>query len=206
MTFSLYQSWHQRLSSGSLYRKIRQFPERGHTKNVWLNFLPPRTNDTCCCPFTLISLLTPYGLIAVTLTSRLDTPGWSIDTFEPVSAIKHFSFPSISKETVGEPCSSGTKTVGRMTSFPGTSRWRELSSLSPLTRFPEPWFLCFLPFLSRDEVRHGANVNGMNVCSYFSFQVHSAFSRVLTSWRFPARSAIALRTRSTEVMFLLGRP
>ena len=72
--------------------------KRGHTKNVWLNFLPPKTNNT----FTFSSSpVTPYGLIAVTLTSRLDRPCWSIHTFELVSVIKHFSFPSISKATVG---------------------------------------------------------------------------------------------------------
>jgi len=99
--------------------------------------------------------------------------------------IKRFSFPSISKETVGEPCSSGTETVGRVTAFPGVSTWRELSSLSPLICFPEPWFLRLFSFLLRDEVRHRAGVNGSNVRSDFSFRERSVFSRVLASWGFP---------------------
>ena len=68
-----------------------------------------------------------------------------------VSIIKRLSSPSISKETVGVPCSSRTVTVGLTTAFSGASRYRKLSSLSPLTRFPESLSLCWLPFPSRKE-------------------------------------------------------
>jgi len=73
----------------------------------------------------------------VPLTSLLDTPGGSIVTFEPVYRIKCFSSSSISNETVWEPCSIRTENAGFSTAFLGIWRWRDLSSLSPLIRFPD---------------------------------------------------------------------
>jgi len=47
---------------------------RGHTKNVWLNFLLPKINETCCCPFmSRASPVTPWGFMAMTFMSLLDT-------------------------------------------------------------------------------------------------------------------------------------
>ena len=91
------------------------------------------------------SPVTPYGFMDVALTSLCDTPGWSIETLDPVSMIRRFGSPSISNETVGEQCFSRTENVGLSTAFPWVSRWRELPSRSPLNRFPGYGFPVCLP-------------------------------------------------------------
>ena len=118
----------------------------GHTRNVWSNFRPSKTKETCCWPLMFrASPVNPYGFMDVALTSLCDTPGWSIETLDPVSTIRRFGSTSISNETVGKPCSSRTETVGLSTAFPCVSRWRELPSLSPLNRFHGSWFPVCLP-------------------------------------------------------------
>ena len=52
--------------------------------------------------------MTPYGFTEVHRISLLDTPGWSIEIFEPVSKIRSRCTPSISAVIVGVPYSSGT--------------------------------------------------------------------------------------------------
>jgi len=118
----------------------------GHTKNVWSNFRPPRIKETCCWPLMFrASPVTPYGFMDVALRPVCDTPGWSIETLDPVSTIRRFGSPSISNETVREPCSNRTETVGLSTIFAWVSRWRELPSLSSLNRFPGYVFPVCLP-------------------------------------------------------------
>ena len=118
----------------------------GHTKNVWSNFRPPRTKETCCWLLMFrASPVTPYGFMDVALTPLCDTPGWSIETLDPVSTIRRFG--SLSPMRVGEPCSNRTETVGLSTAFPWVSRWRELPSLSPLNRFPGYVFPVCLRFV-----------------------------------------------------------
>jgi hypothetical protein len=81
--------------------------------------------------------VTPYGFIEVHRKLLRDIPGWSIEMLDPVSNIRSRCTPSISAVIVGVPCSSETETVGLLTAFSGAKRWRELSSLAPLTRFPD---------------------------------------------------------------------
>jgi len=49
---------------------------RAHTGNVWVNSRPFSVKLKDCSPFIFMtSPFTPYGLVVVTLTSRLDIPG-----------------------------------------------------------------------------------------------------------------------------------
>jgi len=112
----------------------------------------------------------PYGFKLVTLTSLLDTPGCSIETFEPVSNISLLNFPSIFTNTEGVPHSNNIESVGVVTSLPGERRWKELSSFTPSPRFPNSelpsWFLAY----SRVQVHFHGNGNASNVRSDFLFR------------------------------------
>jgi len=117
-----------------------------HTKNVCLNLLLSNAKETDCRPLmSSASPVTPYGFKLVTLTSLFDTPGCSIETFEPVSNINLLIVPSIFTNTEGVPHSNNTETVGVVTALPGEQRWKELSSFTPSRRFPNSelpsWFL-----------------------------------------------------------------
>ena len=90
---------------------------RGHTKNLLSYF---------CLP------------------SVKETPGWSIDTLEPVSTIRRCHFPSNSNVREEVLCSNKTAISGIPNAFSGMPRWSEPSSLSPLTRFPDSGFLLCL--------------------------------------------------------------
>ena len=81
--------------------------------------------------------VTPYGFIVVTLTSRLDMRGCNIEALDPVSTVRLRGVPSISTEIIGVPCSSVTETGDFVTASSGAPRWKELSSFSPLIRFPD---------------------------------------------------------------------
>jgi hypothetical protein len=89
----------------------------------------------------------------VAFTPLCETPGWSIETLDPVPTIRRFGSPSISNKTVGEPCSSRTETVGLSTAFScyrgGGSCLRSHPLLvSLVTRFlyasPFRWSRCFI--------------------------------------------------------------
>ena len=67
------------------------------------------------------SPVTPYGLVVVTLTSRLDMPGCKIETLELVSIIRLLGIPSVSTRTVGVPCSNTIETTDFMAAFSGAS-------------------------------------------------------------------------------------
>jgi hypothetical protein len=74
------------------------------TRNVCLNSYPFNMKETDCCPLVLgESTVTPYGPFVLTLKSLLDTPGWIIDTFEPVSKIRLLDIPCIFTEIVDVP-------------------------------------------------------------------------------------------------------
>jgi len=107
----------------------------GHTKNAWSNFRPPRTK-TCCwpfvwslpCDFTRFYGQGAWTTLRYTLLEYRDIR-YSINDHT-------FCSPPNSNETVGEPCSIRTETVGFSTAFPWVLEWRELPSFSRLTRFP----------------------------------------------------------------------
>jgi len=61
--------------------------------------------------------VTPYGFTEVHRISLRDTPGWSIEIFEPVPKIRSRCTPSISAVIVGVPCSSKTEAVGLLTAL-----------------------------------------------------------------------------------------
>jgi len=63
--------------------------------------------------------VTPYGFTKVHRISLHDTPGSSIEIFEPVSKIRSCCTPSISAVIVDVPCSSKTEAVGLLTAFSG---------------------------------------------------------------------------------------
>ena len=98
-----YQNWFLRQLCPKICTKLTiWFGWKGHTRNVWLNFLPARTKETRCSPcMSRVTPVTPQGFTAMLFMSLLDTPGCNIDTFEPVSTIKYFSSSSVSNETVG---------------------------------------------------------------------------------------------------------
>jgi hypothetical protein len=93
---------------------------RGPTKKVWSNFRPPNVRVTNCWPsmFT-ISPVTPYGFRVESLITLRETPGWRIDTLDPVSTIRRLARPSISSATEGASCSKMSDTVGLSTTFLG---------------------------------------------------------------------------------------
>ena len=142
----------------------------------------------------------------VALTSLCDTPGWSIETLDPVSTIRRFASPSISNETVEEPCSSRTETVDLSTAFPWVSRWRELPSLSPLNRFPGSWFPVCLPGSWGKGFHRRKSGDASNARSDFPFQASFGFLLPLISWDIPWRNALALHTHSTSVRPWFGHP
>ena len=79
----------------------------------------------------------PYGYVVVTLTSHLNMRGCNIETLGLVSTIRLRGFPFISTEIIGVPCPNVTETGDFVTASPGAPRWKELSSFSPLIRFPD---------------------------------------------------------------------
>jgi len=89
--------------------------------------------------------VTPYGFTEVHRISLLDTRGWNIEIFEPVSKIRSRCTPSICAVIMGVLCSSKREAVGLLTAFSGAQRCRELHSLTPLTRFPDHGFSEPLP-------------------------------------------------------------
>ena len=74
-------------------------------------------------------------------TALLDMPGCIIETLDPMSRIRRRATPSISSEMKGVPCSNKIELKDAMTAFSGVLRWRELSSLTPRSRFPGSLFL-----------------------------------------------------------------
>jgi len=138
------------------------------------------------------SPVTPYGFMDVALTPICDTPDWSIETLDPVSRIRRFGSPSISNETVGDPCSSRTEAVGLSTAFPWMLRWRELPSLSPLTRFPGYVFPVCLPVSLGKGFPRRKSGNASNARSVFTFQASFGFLSRLISQDIPWRNALAL--------------
>jgi hypothetical protein len=91
-----------------------------------------------------------------------------------------------------------------MTAFSGTSRWRELSLLTP---YSFPWFL--VP-LSPSFLRGSRFITGQAWTVWMPARVFPPgrvlFSLSLTSWVTLVQSALACWTRSTLVFPLLGRP
>jgi hypothetical protein len=135
--------------------------------------------------------------MVVALMSFLDTLDYSIDTLEPVSIFKCFGSSSISNEIVEEPCFTRTETVGFSTAFLGTSRWRELSSLSPLIPFPDHLPVHCLPSPSRNKTHRRTNVEDSNFRSGISSLASFAFALFLTVWGILVQSALVLRIRNT---------
>jgi hypothetical protein len=85
---------------------------RGHTKNSCSKSCPPNLKETVCWP--LISRFypdTPRGSRGESFILARDTPGWSIETFDPVSSTKRLARPSTSNQTVGVACSTSIETV-----------------------------------------------------------------------------------------------
>jgi len=153
-----------------------------HTRNLWSNFRPSKTKETCCWPLMFTAFpVTPYAFMDVALTSLCDTPGWSIETLDPVSTMRRFGSPSISNETVGKPCSSRTETVGLSTAFPWLSRWRELPSLSPLNRFSGSCFPVCLPGSWGEGFHRRKSGDASNARSDFPFQASFGFLPPLIS-------------------------
>jgi len=67
------------------------------TKNLCLNWRPYNSKETECRPLiSRASPVTPYVIKLVTLTSHLDTPGCTIEMFEPISNINLLIFPCYS--------------------------------------------------------------------------------------------------------------
>jgi hypothetical protein len=89
--------------------------------------------------------------------SQLDTPGWSIETLEPVSRIKHLDTPSICTEMVGVPCPNDIETE-IMTAFSGALGRKELSSFTPLTRFPDYSLALWLPLFEHEGAYPGGEI------------------------------------------------
>lgn len=87
------------------------------------------------------SFPTPYGFKGVALTSLLVMPGCIIEMLETVSKTIILVTPSISTVMEGVPFSNRTATKGAMTAFSEVLRRRELSSLTPRSRFPDFSFL-----------------------------------------------------------------
>ena len=71
--------------------------------------------------------------------SLLATPGFIIETLEPVSIISLILTPSMSKVSEGVPRSNGIGTAFATTAISGVTRRQELSSFTPSCRFPNPW-------------------------------------------------------------------
>lgn len=67
--------------------------------------------------------------------SLLDTPGFSIDTFDPVSTMSLLLVPSMSTTKKGVPRSNSIGTDFSSTAFLGVTRRQELS-FTPRRRFP----------------------------------------------------------------------
>ena len=98
---------------------------------------PFQRKEADWCPFmSRDSPVTPNGLTAVTLTSLFDTPGWRIETLEPVFTIRRLDTPSISNETVGVPCSN---IILDRESLDSHFRGAEVKGavFTPYSRFPE---------------------------------------------------------------------
>ena len=79
--------------------------------------------------------------MCVVSTALLDMPGCIIETLDPVSRIRRRATPSISTEMEGVTYSNIIKLKDAITAFSGSLRWRELSSLTPRSRFPASLFL-----------------------------------------------------------------
>jgi hypothetical protein len=123
-----------------------------------MGILASLQRETDCSPFiSRTSPVTPCGFFAVTLTSLFGTPGWRIDTLEPVSKIKHLGTPSISTETVGAPCSNMIETEEVVTALSGVLGWEELSSFATFTRFPISPLALYLPFFEYGCLSGGCN-------------------------------------------------
>lgn len=130
-------------------------------------------HDGNCCPFiSRVSPVTPYGSTEVMLTLPIDTPGCSIDMLELMSRIRLLDIPSISTDIVGVPCSNRIGTLGLLTAFSGRLRWKELSSFTPSSRFPDLWLAYSLPFWFCAGPYQWGILNASNVHSDFSFQVN----------------------------------
>src|SRR5215469_14501631 len=152
-------------SRKSVPRRPAASEGREHTRNAWVYSRPFSEKETDCNPFiSSICPVTPCGFAAVILTSLCDTPGWSIDTLEPVSKIKRLGTPSISTETVGVPCSNVIETEEVVTALSGALGWEELSSFAPFTRFPDSLLALYLPFFEYEGAYPGG-VIVLTVCS-----------------------------------------
>jgi hypothetical protein len=68
-------------------------------------------------------------------------PGCIREIEDTVSTIRILVTPSLFTEIEGVPHSNKSETEGAMTAFSGILRRRELSSLTPLSRFPDSLFL-----------------------------------------------------------------
>ena len=100
-----------------------------------MNLRPFSVKVTDWSPFIgRTSPVTPYGFIVVTRHTWIC--GITISKQWTVS-IRLRSVPSISMEIIGVHCSSITETGDFVTASSGALRWKELSSSSPLIRFPD---------------------------------------------------------------------
>ena len=111
-----------------------------HTRNACSNRRPFISKETDCQPLISRTLLfTPYGFMPMTLTSRLDMPGCSIESLNLVSKIRCGDIPSVSTKMEGVPRSNKTETEGLSTAFSEWLRRRKLPSRTPRQRFPYCW-------------------------------------------------------------------
>ena len=90
----------------------------GRNKNLWSIFRPPRVKETSCLSLTSRdSPVNPKSQREMSLNCLRDTPGWSRETLEHVSSIRHRHFPSTSNMIAGAPCFHRTAIVGFPTAF-----------------------------------------------------------------------------------------
>ena len=170
----------------------------GHTKNEWTNFRPPSVKVTSCWPLQLKgSSVTPKGFRAKSFIWLDDTPGWSIDTFEPVSTISGLALPSISIVMEGAPSSNRSELVGFSTTFPWVLKWGELSHLSPLVRFPYSSFRWSRLAYSRKGILPRPRLDVLN--ARYGLTSRVAFENLflfLVVWDTRFQNGHALRIRS----------
>ena len=134
-----------------------------HTKNLCVISRPFTTKETVCWPLmSRTSPVTSYGRMRVTCTGLLDMPGYNMETLDPVSRIRCRVTLSISTEIEGVPCSNETELKVAMTAFSGMLRWRELSSLTPRSCFPDCSFLSDSFALVRTGVCRRSNLSASN--------------------------------------------
>jgi len=124
---------------------------------------------------------------------------------EPVSKIRLLDIPSISTDIVDAPCSIEMETLWLLTSFSGALRWRELSSITPSTRFPGSWFSSYTPysFFARDG--EGLQTSGTFPRVPFP-GISGAYFPIYSFWTLPSEVCKSLAFITSKRSFSLFVP